>query len=165
MRVTFWWCALAIALAAPAAVAAPAASATPYAFNLQIGLSAKAAARLLALHEGITVSASWYGDPKPDAVKHADEVGHIDLGVQDLRLPGRAGPVRISGAAIEQSRLVWVRDPVKVNVNVFSSRLSGPDNILACDFIDGDVSQVIAAEPVTLHCGLISEHPDTTIRP
>lgn len=162
MRIPFWLCALAIGATAPAIAAT---LATPYAFDLQIALSAKAAARLQSLHEGITVSASYYGNPKPDAVKHGDEVGHIDLGVQDLKLPGRAGAAHISGAAIEQARLAWVDGPVKVNVNVFSSRLSGPDNILACDFIDGDVSKVIAAEPVTLHCGLISEHPDTNMKP
>ena len=145
--------------------AIPEAMTSPYAFRLDVTLSPKASARLHALHEGIVVSAAYYGDPKPDAVQHGDEVGHIDLGVQDLSLPGRAGAAVISGAAIHKARLAWIQGPVKVNVNVYSARLSGPDNLLACDFIDGDVAAVIKVQPVVLHCGLISEHPATAMKP
>src|SRR5690606_13529748 len=44
-----------------------------------VTLSKKAAAKLAAEKEGIVVYASYYGDPKKSAEKHADEVGQIDL--------------------------------------------------------------------------------------
>jgi len=62
-------------------------------------------------------------------------------------------------------RLPWVDGGVKVNVNVYSARRSNEDNILACDFIDTDLAAVVKAQPVTLHCGLITENLQTQLRP
>lgn len=134
-------------------------------FDLDITLTPRAAQRLKATHEGITVSASYYGDPKPAYAKRADEVGHIDLGGDQIKLPGHAGRVHVAGDKVKRDRLGWISGGARVNVNVFSSRRSGPDNILQCDFIDGAVATVIKARPVTLHCGLIAEHPDTERKP
>lgn len=137
----------------------------PLDFNVSVTLSPKAAAKLQATHEGITASASYYGDPTPAAAKHADEVGHIDLGNEQVAAPGSAGPVHFSGGNVATDRLGWIQGGVKVNVNVFSSRHSDPDNILACDFIDGSLAAVIKAQPVTIHCGLIAENIETRMRP
>ncbi|MBS0566428.1 MAG: hypothetical protein JSS59_03300 [Proteobacteria bacterium] len=155
-------CILALGLGA----SPPAASAhEPLAFNVRVTLSPKAAEKLKATHEGITASARYYGDPTPAAVKHADEVGQIDLGNEQVFLPGRAGPAHFTGRNVTNNRLGWIKGGVRMNVNVFSSRHSGPDNILACDFIDDSLATVIKAQPVTLHCGLITEHPDTLMKP
>ena len=54
---------------------------------------------------------------------------------------------------------------VKVNVNLYSARHSSSDNILACDFIDGSLADVVKAQPVTLHCGLITENAKTALKP
>lgn len=137
----------------------------PLDFNLNITLSPKAAARLRTTHEGITVDAKYYGDATPAAASHADEVGRIDLGDEQLDLPGHAGPAHLTGREVALSHPGWIQGGVKVNVNVYSSRHSSKDNILACDFIDGSLAAVIKAEPVTLHCGLITENPKTEVRP
>ncbi len=134
-------------------------------FELNITLSPKAAERLRATHEGITADASYYGDPTAAAVKQADEVGHIPLGVERIDLPGRAGPVRFSGQKLSHERLDWITGGVKVNVNLYSARHSSSDNILACDFIDGSLADVVKAQPVTLHCGLITENAKTALKP
>lgn len=152
------------ALNLPASVATSPA-APPLGFNVDVTLTPKAAQRLKATHEGITVSASYYGDPKPGDEKHADEVGQIDLGNEQVMIPGQPGPVHITGKQVKRDRLRWIKGGVKVNVNVYSSRLSGPDNILNCDFIDGDVAAVVKQQPITLRCGLITEHPDTKLKP
>src|SRR5580765_6799915 len=151
---------LACGFSAAAEVAPP-----PMGFDLAITLSDKAAKRLHATKEGITVSARYYGDPTPHAQKHANEVGQIDLGGEMLRLPGRAGPARISGKKILAGRLGWIQEGAKVNVNVFSSRLANKDNILSCDFIDADVAQVLKAQPIALHCALIEEKVPTEVKP
>lgn len=141
---------------APAVAAAPA-----HGFAVDITLSPKAAQRLQTAHEGITVWASWYGDPGASGQRHVDEVGRVELGHEEVRAPGRSGIVHISGAGLHADRLSWIEGPVEVNVNVYTSRLSSNDNLLACDFIDGDLVTVVRDQPVTLHCGLISEHIET----
>jgi hypothetical protein len=154
------WCFALLASHAAAALVVE-----PMGFDLHITLSPKATARLQATREGITVSARYYGDPAPRAEKHANRVGQIDLGGEQFRLPGRAGPVQVSGQGVKVDRLGWLRGGAKVNVNAFSSRLSHEDNILSCDFIDADVALVVKAQPIELHCTLIEEGRDTKLQP
>lgn len=163
MKSTTVACCILAAFAWHAAAAADAAE--PLAFDLNITLSPKAAATLQKTKEGITVSARYYGDPTAAAKKHANEVGQIDLGGDDVQLPGRAGPARISGQGVKTNRLQWIDGAPKVNVNVFSSRLTHADNLLSCDLIDGDVAQVVKAQPVELHCALITEGRDSVLKP
>ena len=162
MRIAPCFCALVLA---GSCVAGTASAHEPLGFGLDITLSPKAAEQLRATHEGITANASYYGDPTAAAAKHGDEVGHIDLGVEQHDLSARAGRIRFTGRTVMVDRLPWVDGGVKVNVNVYSARRSSEDNILACDFIDGDLAQVVKAQPVTLHCGLITENPQTRAKP
>lgn len=158
---------LAMACCVIAALArhAAAADAEPLGFDVNVTLSPRAAAALQKTKEGITVSARYYGDPTPAAARHANEVGQIDLGGEELRLPARGGPARLTGQGVKTYRLHWTRGAPKVNVNAFSSRLSHADNILSCDLIDGDVAQAVKAQPVELHCALITEGRDPVLQP
>jgi hypothetical protein len=149
-----------LALAAPLASPALGAAATdPYGFTVVVSPSAKARAKLQRLGETITISASFYGDPAPGAEKHADQVGQIDLGRTEVVAPATGGPVAISGGAVKRSRLKWLAATgVEVNVNVYSSRRSGPDNLLDCDFFQDAITAARRA-PVRLACRLIGEAP------
>jgi hypothetical protein len=129
-------------------------------FSVEITLSQKAAAKLTALHEGIIVAASYSGDPAPGAEKHTDQIGRIDLGREEIETPGKAGTARIPGAKIRRNRFTWIKGPVLLNVNVYSARHSGPDNILSCDFFDGNLDDAIR-KPISLHCSLIEEGAET----
>lgn len=133
-------------------------------FTLNTSFSPNAMKRLSALGEAVIVSAAYYGDPKPTAEQHADAVGRIQLGSENLEVPAKPGAVRITGANVKTDRLDWVAGDVKVNVNLFSARKDSQDNLLACDFIDGKLADVAQA-PVTLHCALIEENPDTKLKP
>lgn len=149
------------------ACALPAIAQGDMSFDVDITLSKKAAAKLVAEKEGIVVFASYYGDPKPSAEKYANEVGQIDLTPQDeeVEIPGSGGRAHISGTNVDAKRLDWLAGPAKVNVNVASARKSSSDNLLNCDFIDGPLADFRKA-PVTLHCYLIEEqHPDTELKP
>ena len=53
-------------------------------------------------------------------------------------------------------RIGWLAALPQVNVNVFSSRRSGPDNLLDCDFFQGTVAAARRA-PIRLACKLIGE--------
>lgn len=130
------------------------------AFSVAITLSQKAAEKLAALHENIIVSASYSGDPAPGAEKHADEIGRIPLGIENIEAPGKAGSVSVPGTKIKRNRFAWVKGPVLLNVNVYSARHSGPDNILACDFFDGNLEDAVR-KPISLHCSLIEEGIET----
>lgn len=153
------------AVVALTAMAANVAAEPPYGFDVNVTLTAKAAQRLQSAREGITAWASWYGDPNKAGQDHADEIGRIDLGHEEVRVPGRPGVVHIPGTGLHPDRLKWIEGGVKVNVNVYTSRLSSDENLLACDFIEGDLATVVKAQPITLHCGLISEHIDTHVKP
>jgi hypothetical protein len=127
-----------------------------FGFDVEISLSPKAAARLAKLSEGIIVSASYSGDPVPSAQKHADQIGRIDLGREQVETPGKAGTVHITGDKVHRERLAWIQGPVLLNVNVYSARHSGPDNILDCDFFDGNLQDAVG-KSTALHCALIEE--------
>ncbi len=133
------------------------------AFDVQITLSSKAATRLKLRHESIVVSADYYGEPKPDAQEHANEIGMIDLGVENVEVVGPKGLVKLTGTKIDIRRLDWIKGPVLLNVNAFSGRHSSADNILACDFFDGTLSSAVRKTPV-LHCSLIEEGEKTAHR-
>lgn len=132
----------------------------PYAFQVRITLSDKAAATLKRTNEGIVISASYSGNPKPSASRHADEIGQIPLGIQNVEIPGRPATVIVSGSHVKRGRIAWIRGPVLLNVNVYSARHSGPDNILNCDFFDGRLRDA-SRRTVPIHCSLIEERAET----
>ncbi len=136
------------------------ASENNFAFTVQITLSEKAATTLAKTSEAMVVSASYSGQPIPTAAKYADEIGQIDLGVENIEVPGKAATVRVTGSKVNRAHVLWVKGPILLNVNVYSARRSGPDNILACDFFDGTLQQAVR-KPISLHCSLIAENAAT----
>lgn len=139
--------------------AAPATAAeNKMAFSVDVALSPKAAARLAALNEKIAVAAYWFGEPTRAARRHANEMGQISLGTEEIRIPGTGGRAQMTGQPAQAEHFGWVKDgAVQVNVNVFSARQSGPNNILACDLFE-DAAALAHARPIPLLCKLIEEH-------
>lgn len=135
---------------------AAAPSAQPFGFDVEVSLSQAAAERLAADGEGIVVAAYWYGDPNPAGMAHVDAIGRIDLGDAMVEVPGQPVAVRLDGSEVDPAQLDWVEGPAWVNVNVWSARHSGPDNILDCDFFDGELAHA-TARPLALRCALIGE--------
>jgi hypothetical protein len=126
-------------------------------FRIDLSLSAKAASELARLHEGIVVAASYYGEPKPAFAKKANEVGQIDLGGEEITVESTVASVDVTGKTFESGHVKWLADgKVMVNVNVYSARRSGPDNILDCDFFD-DALALAQQAPLKLYCKLIGE--------
>jgi hypothetical protein len=152
--------ALFFALAPAVATGAVRTKSEPYAFQVRITLSDKAAATLKRLNEGIVISASYSGAPKPSAKRHADEVGQIPLGIQNVEIPGRPATVIVSGSHVRRGRIAWIRGPMLLNVNAYSARHSGPDNILSCDFFDGRLRDA-SHRTLPIHCSLIEEKVET----
>ena len=72
------------------------------AFGFDITLSPKAAQTLAASGEGITIGASFYGVPNKRGEKHANEIGNIDLGYEQIDMPGEESAVRVTGRTIDE---------------------------------------------------------------
>jgi hypothetical protein len=152
---TFVICSWAIALSIPVPASATDGS---MGFSVDVSLSSPAAAKLNALKEKIVVSVLWYGEPTGAARKRADEMGQIDLGTEQVRLPASGGRAEITGRSVQVKHIDWVKDrAVQVNVNVFSARLSGPDNYLDCGAFE-DTVVIARSKPVQMVCKLIGEH-------
>jgi hypothetical protein len=64
--------------------------------------------------------------------------------------------VIVSGSHLKRGRIHWIRGPILVNVNVYSARRSGPNNLLTCDFFDGHLHDA-EHRTVPIHCSLIEE--------
>jgi hypothetical protein len=94
-----------------------------------------------------------------------DEIGRIDLGTENVQAPAESGVVQVTGDEIDTDSLQWVGGDIGVNVNVFTARLSSDDNLISCDVIDGPLTDVVTAMPVTLRCALIEEGMETELKP
>jgi hypothetical protein len=152
---TFAICSWAIALSIPVPSSAMDGS---MGFSVDVSLSSPAAAKLNSLKEKIVVSVLWYGEPTRAARKRADEMGQIDLGTEQVRLPSSGGQAEITGRSVQVKHIDWLKNrAVQVNVNVFSARLSGPDNYLDCGAFEDTVT-VARSKPVQMVCRLIGEH-------
>lgn len=141
-----------------------AASEQPYGFSLELEFSDKALSTLKTQGEEVIVAASYYGSPNRAGEKHADDVGQIDLGREEVQVPAEPGPVQVIGSGLDIENLKWIEGEVMVNVNVYSARLSSDDNLISCDLIDGPFS-AIKDSIVTLDCALIEEGKETELKP
>jgi hypothetical protein len=145
-------------LGASARAAAPDWAMTP-AFQVQVGLSPKAAARLAHPHETIVVAAYVYGEATPKGVRlHlADEMDQIDFGKeQHVELQG-AGTARVAGVRYDRRELDYLIDrKLQVLVNVYSGRHTSPDNLLDCGIFQDSV-ELAARAPIPIRCKLIGE--------
>jgi hypothetical protein len=152
---TFTICSFVIALSIPAPSRAMDGSMD---FSVDVSLSSPALAKLKGLKEKIIILVVWYGEPTNATRKRANEIGQIELGTEQLRLPASGGRVEITGRSVQVKHIDWVKDrAVQVNVNAFSARLSSPDNYLDCDVFE-DTLVVARAKPVQMVCKLIGEH-------
>ncbi|MGK6318381.1 hypothetical protein [Sphingomonas sp. DT-204] len=127
--------------------------------RIRVTVSRAAQAKLSSSRELISVDASFYGDPAPKARRHADESGRVPLLNRIRTLPAGGGIATFPLGEIPPARRRWISGPIKVNVNVYSARRSSPDNVLACDFMDGPLSA--SRIPVELRCSLITEGTQT----
>ncbi len=125
-------------------------------FNVQVTLSPSAAARLSALHEGITVTAYYSGDPAPGFTRHADQMGQINLGAEHVTIAG-SGTAVLTGSVIPATQIGWVKDrAIQVLINVYSTRRSSSNNLLDCGIFE-DTAKAAAKAPIQIACKLIGE--------
>lgn len=127
-------------------------------FTVELAFSPRALATLQRRNEKVIVSPFLEGEPLPRYRSRGDETtGLIDLGTARITVPARAGPVAIPAGTLKRDRLAWVvRGSARVNVNVYSARLSGPDNLLDCGIVEGPLA-TISGTTQRIRCKLIGE--------
>jgi len=132
-------------------------------FEVTLKLSAQLIAELSAKNETIIVNSVYYGDPNESGAADVDEMGVIQLGEERTEVPPADTTIPVNAIA-DPAKLAMIEGGAKVNVNVFTGRKSSGDNLISCDFIDGPISELIAA-PTEISCGLITENPVTMLKP
>jgi hypothetical protein len=139
------------------ALAVPAAQGAGFGFTVAVSLSPKAAATLKARGEGIVVAAMYSGEPIPAKASKADEMGMIDLGEEDVTIPGANGRAVITGAKVIGAHVGWVKAP-GVLINVYSARKTSQDNLLDCGIFEDTVAKAQATQPIAITCKMIGEN-------
>ena len=142
-----------VALAA-GALCIGAAAPLPTALVVDITLTPRAAHKLAALGEGLTIAAYHDGEPSKAHVKQANKMYRIELGRDELTVAGKAQRVLMALAKLDRSRASWVVGGPHLLINVFSARRKDPYNILNCDPYDGSLADV-RGKPIAIKCDLI----------
>jgi len=140
--------------AEPAAAAAGGPS--TFGFSIRVAFDAATQTRLEALNENVTVSVAFYGEPTAAAApRYADQTPQVvDLGEEVATIGPQTQVVYLSGAVVNTSLLGDVEGPVKANINIYTARMSGPDNLISCPLIDDAIVALKAAEAASA-CTLI----------
>lgn len=128
----------------------------PEYFHVNISLSSQILGFLQQRKETVVVSADYYGFPAKGAEQHADKMGEVQLGEEEVEKtnPGKAV---FTGIPINKRKLQYVKDgDVQVLLNVYSGRHSSPDNLLSCGFFEGSVTSVLKYD-LTLTCKLLDD--------
>ncbi len=130
-------------------------------FDLVLSLSPAAFAELTKIHEQVTISAMYAGQPTKEAQKKKidDEIGEVNLGSEEITRPMTSATAKVSftGKGFDAKRLKWVAPgTAKVLINVYSARKVNDDNLLDCGIFE-DVLAVAAAQPIEISCKLIAE--------
>ena len=159
-----------LALLVPAALAAcapadsPGAAApevkSPYAFEVQLTLTPRTIEKLETMHETVTVSSMYWGQPKEEARPRADEMGQINLGADDIKVQPSSRSVTVPGAAIDPKVLASdVEGPPQVLVNVHTSRMAHENSLIICGIYEGPIAMA-QQKPVDIKCDLIEPPED-----
>ncbi|RBL84318.1 hypothetical protein DDE05_24580 [Streptomyces cavourensis] len=128
--------------------------------HLQVTLSPAAQRALAENGEDVMVSADWYGWPTRQDSEYANEIGAIDLGQAVIEMPLSHPTTRVSPPPWKAWKLKMLKNGIYANVNVYSTRRHGPDNLLACDFADGLLGE-LTGHVIPVHCSLIRENLPT----
>jgi hypothetical protein len=141
------------------ATGAPVPAATPAypGFSVNVTLSNKAMAKMVAGKETVIVAGYLTGNPKPGALKkYVDEMGEVGLGdIQTEVGPGviaRFGPITLKQDAFAQTD----KKDAQLLINVYSGRKSSPDNLLDCGIYEGPLKPV-QGTIIPIACKLIGE--------
>jgi hypothetical protein len=121
--------------------------------TLKIDFDDRAMLTLAQIGERVVVSAFYYGEPSAKGAAHADEMGQIWLGNEDVTIDPLDQKVKLK-AALDAEGSGWIKGVPRVNINIFSARLADQNNLLNCDIFEDDIA-VAQARVQVLECVLL----------
>jgi hypothetical protein len=124
------------------------------AFTVTLAYSAAAAAKLSEAKEQVIVDAAYYGEPNPGF--EPTEPGGVDLGSEQHSVTPDVAAVPFAAKVDAAKAAKEVKGEPRVLINVYSARLSSPDNLLDCGIHDGPIADAKSAE-IRIACKLIEE--------
>lgn len=137
------------------ALCAAASAPLPKEIIVDLTLTPRAAEKLSAMDEGITIAAMYDGEPTRAHRKQVDEMGMIALGMDRVTVTGKAQRVVVPIRKLDRVRVAWVvGGQPHLLINVFTARRKNPDNLLNCDIYDGPLAD-IRGKPIAIKCDLI----------
>ena len=122
-------------------------------FDIKVRFDDRATLTLAQIGEGVIVSAFYYGDPSAKGATHADEMGQIWLGNEDVEIDSLDQTVHLK-AALDDEGLGWINGAPRVNINIYSARHADPNNLLNCEIFEDDIAVAQARAPL-LRCVML----------
>jgi len=123
-------------------------------YEVAVSLSDNAKSKIAESKEMVHVSAMYYGVAEEGFT--GDEMGEIQLGVEDFDIPGE-GSVKLGALKMSKDDLAQVvGHKPSVLINVYTSRKVFEDNLLDCEIFQGLVDEA-AEKPIAIACKLIGE--------
>lgn len=158
------FCGVLLLLAGWTAITAAQTPTPPSSVDVQISLPDKVVASLASRSQRILVSTKFYSLPVPGQQDLADQTGEIEVGGQDLNLPGKSQVIHLT--VPDSSHNDTVPRPIRLNVKVYSVPQNGHFDIrdiiryntLDCEPFNGDLQDAARTAPV-IGCALISGNP------
>ena len=122
-------------------------------FDIKVRFDDRTTLTLAQIGEGVIVSAFFFGDPSAKGAAHADEMGQIWLGNEDVEIDSLDQTVHFR-AALDAKGLGWLKGAPRVNINIFSARHADQNNLLNCEIFEDDIAVAQARTPV-LRCVML----------
>ena len=120
--------------------------------TLHISFDAASATKLQESGEMVIVSSYFWGDPATGNVLPVNEMGQLYLGAEQATVWPNEQTISI-GHCLAGGPIGNVETPM-VNVNVYSARITSPDNLLDCGIVDGP-TDVLSKSTQEITCKLI----------
>ncbi len=109
-------------------------------FEIQVQLSDRAEQKLKAMKESIIVTAYFSGNPKNKKLISEDGQFPVASGSVELTVSRVAN---IQGIKISKANFEQLTDKdIQVLINIYSGRRSTQDNLLDCDILEKQISQI-----------------------
>ena len=122
-------------------------------FDIKVRFDDRTTLTLAQIGERVVVAAFYFGDPSAKGAAHADEMGQIWLGNEDVEIDSLDQTVHLK-AVLDDEGLGWIKGPPRVNINIFSARHADQNNLLNCAIFEDDIAVAQARTPV-LRCVML----------
>lgn len=127
---------------------------TAHGFDIQLTLTPRTADKLAAMGEQVTISAYFFGEPKPGIDLGDEGVGGVDLGEDQIDVAPENALVVVTGAGFDPTHIADVEGAPQVLVNVYTARKAHGDNLIGCGIYQGPITMA-QDKPVAITCDLL----------